>query len=397
MSEELGAVLEAPEVIADEVVNQDQTEVEGIELQEKPAVEEVKGDERVMPQWLRTLKTTDPATFRTEKAKFFTERAILEAAKDFDVKGTRSWLEEKGGREAIESTFTELQGKAAELDQISEKIANGDPSLVNDLSPETLTRLAPVFLDKYAQADPEGWGAAMSGVMAATIQSNGIPLFLERMEMMLKYNETDQLKQSLEMLKGWAGSFQTKAQAPKTNTNQPDKKLTDREQQLNQRESQAFENDMRRDVDSFRSPLIAKELDGFFKRRPNDSEAKDLATATVRAQVIDRMSNDAGFQKSLNALMARKDKDGALRLIKSRETAAITEIAPKVGRTIFGNPGAAQTAKPGEKAVAQPQAGFLAVDKPPRPDLIDRGKTTDAMIMRGQFILKDGKKVSLEA
>jgi len=55
------------------------------------------------------------------------------------------------------------------------------------------------------------------------------------------------------------------------------------------------------------------------------------------------------FQRKLDGLYRSRDKDGAMRLIKSRETQAIKDIAPKVGRTIYGSPAAA---KPAPKLVA---------------------------------------------
>lgn len=400
MPEELGAVLEAPEITADEVVNEVPEGVAADPAEEVAApAEEVKGDERTMPQWIRNLKGTDPAAFKAAKADFFGKRAIDEKLKDFDLDGTKGWLEEHGGREAIVAKVSELEGKAAELDAISEKIANGDASLVNDLTPETLSKLAPVVAERWAKDDPEGWGAAMSGVMAATIQQNGIPMFLERMGLMLEVGKTDAIPAMIKQLQEWAGSFQAKAQAPRTAQPQQTDKYAAREQELNTREQQAFNSDMERSVESFRDPLISKELESFTKRRPNDNDAKDLAISTVRSQVVERLKADTAFQKSLNALWQRKDKDGALRLIKSRETAAITEIAPKVGRTIFGNPGTQAAAVPARPAgtPSKADAGFSFTDKAPKPELIDKFRTSDAMIMRGKFILKDGRKLSLEA
>lgn len=398
MPEELGAVLEAPELEApaEEVVEQPG---EATELVEAPVEGEVAGDWRKVPAELKEFFKT-PAG-KAAKDAWFERNAYKEKFPEGikQVNELTAFLDEHGGRDGLTTALGELQGKAAELDAISEKIQNGDASLVNDLTPETLSKLAPVVADRWAKDDPEGWGQAMSGVMAATIQQNGIPMFLERMGLMLEVGKMDQIPAMVNQLKEWAQSFSVKAAAPRTNTTvQSNDKFTQREQQLNQREEQAFSNDMRRDVDSFRSPLIAKELDSFFKRRPNDTEAQSLAVATVRSQVIERMSNDATFQKSLNALTARKDKDGAMRLIKSRETAAIAEIAPKVGRTIFGNPGAAAAtaAKPVAGVPSKADAGFSFVDKAPKPELIDRTKTTDAMIMRGKFILKDGRKLTLE-
>jgi hypothetical protein len=48
------------------------------------------------------------------------------------------------------------------------------------------------------------------------------------------------------------------------------------------------------------------------------------------------------------------------------------------------------------KTATTPEAGWLSVDKPPSPHLIDKYRTTDAMIMRGKFVLRDGKKLQVE-
>lgn len=343
--DELGAVLEAPEVI-DEVVEREgevTQEVDDAPIEPSEAKEETQTDWRKVPPELKEFFKT-PAG-KAAKDAWFERNAYKEKFPEGikQVNELTAFLDEHGGREGLTTALGELTGKAAELDGIAAKMQSGDPSLISDLvqnSPEGFAKLAPVVAQEWARVDPEGWGAAMSGVMAATINSNGVPLFLEKMGMLLEFGKVEDATAMLTQLKGWANGFAEKAAAPRTQqTNgQPDK-LSQREQELNQREQQAFTNDMKRDVDSFRSPLITKELDSFFKRRPNDSEAKDLAISTVRSQVVERMAADKDFQSKLNALTARKDRDGAMRLIKSRETAAITEIAPKVGRMIFGNPG----------------------------------------------------------
>lgn len=352
MADELGAVLDAPEVdaVVDDVVDPAEEVTDVVDPAVVVDAKEIKGDERTLPQWVKNLKAQDPAAFREAKDTFFANKAWNDKTKDFDLDGTKGWLEEHGGKDAIVATLGELQTKAQQFDGLMTKIEEGNREVLADIPPEALAKLAPAVAEQWATADPEGWTAAMSAVMANTIAQNGIPLFLDRMELMFEVGKTDQIPAMIKQMKEWAGSFQAKAAAPRATpgTTQPNK-IDAREQALNQREEQAFTNDMKRDVDSFRSPLISKELDSFFKRRPNDTEAKDLAISTVRAQVIERMSNDAAFQKSLNALTARKDREGAMRLIKSRETAAITEIAPKVGRTIFGNP---QVAKAEDKKVA---------------------------------------------
>jgi len=403
MPDDLGAVIDTPEVDV-EIGNQGQD----VDIQIDPAADpapaqtettEVKDitDWRKVPAELKEFFKT-PAG-KGAKDAWFERNAYKELLPEGvkQAKEILGFLEEHGGKDGLTTALTDLQSKASEYEALSQKIEAGDASLVTDLPPETISKLAPVMVEQWKQADPEGWSAAMSGVMAATLQSNRIPLFLERLALNLEYGKLDEVKTQVQQLKEWEGSFAAKAQVQgKAGTAQPNAKFTEREQALNQREEQAFRSDMERSVDSFREPLISKELDTFFKRRPNDTEAKDLAVSNVKSEVIKRLSADQGYQKSLNALWARKDKEGALRLIKSRETAAITEVAPKIGRLIFGNPGPVSKQTDAAKPATKVDAGFGLVDKAPAPHLIDRTQTTDAMIMRGKFILKDGRKLALQ-
>jgi hypothetical protein len=376
MPEELGAVLDAPEleVIADDVANEglDGTPADVVDPSAVPEPkEEVAGDWRKVPAELKEFFKT-PAG-KAAKDAWFERNAYKEKFPEGikQVNELTAFLEEHGGREGLTTTLGEMQGKAAELDALSERIANASPDLITDLPPETISKLGPVMDQQWQKSDPEGWTAHVSGVMAATIQQNGVPMFLEKMGMMLEFGKIEDATKMVGQLKEWANGFQVKAQAPKAEVKGAPDKYAAREQELNTREQRAFEGEVEKEVESFRSTQIAKELDSFIKRRPNDTDAKELAINTVRSQVLQRLHADEGFKKSVQALLSRKDKAGAAKLIKSRETAAITEIAPKVGRTIFGNPGvpkAAEAAKPvAQKTPAKPTG---RVD--PRDAIFDR-------------------------
>lgn len=370
MSDELGAVLDAP-AVEDAVIDDVQVADDGVDPQIDPAAivdpagkDEPQTDWRKVPAELKEFFRT-PAG-KAAKDSWFERNAYKEVFPEGvkQAKEILGFLEEHGGREGLTTALGELQGKAAEFDGI---MANLDKGVLPELAPETISKVAPVIAEQWKAADPEGWSAAMSGVMAATLQSNGIPMFLERLALNLEYGKLEEVKTQVAQLKEWQGSFAAKAQAPtQSKSVQPDAKFTEREQALNQREQQAFENDMQRSVDSFREPVIAKELDTFFKRRPNDTEAKELAISNVKSEVNKRLGADQGFQKNLNALWARKDKEGALRLIKSRESAAIAEIAPKIGRLIFGNPAAAKT-----EVAAKPVAAKVPAKTAARVDPTD--------------------------
>ncbi len=338
---DLGSVIDAPEAVVDEVVDHTADVVTDEPVVDDAAVVATDApaeDWRKVPANLREYFKTPEG--KAAKDAWYERNAFKEVFNGgvAQAKEIHAFLEEHGGKDGVVQALGDLTGKAQEYDGLLQAVESGKlPDGVAD-SPN-FPQLAQAALDTWSQKDPDGWASAMSGIMAATIAQNGIPAFLDKMDMMLKYNDTAGFGEALKQLQGWAASFGTKASAPRTQTQQPNK-LDQRAQELDQREAGMFNNELSRDVDSFRNPLISKELESFAKRRPNDSEAKDLAVQTVRSQVIQRMAADKDFQSKLNALTSKRDREGALRLIKSRETAAITEIAPKVGRLIFGNPAA---------------------------------------------------------
>ena len=108
MADEL--VLDAPVLddVVDDQIQDDTAEVEGAEdrpegdTTEQQATE-AEGDGRKLPQWIRDLKATSPEAYKQAKGVFFGKDALDAKLKDFDLDGIKSWLEEKGGRESLES------------------------------------------------------------------------------------------------------------------------------------------------------------------------------------------------------------------------------------------------------------------------------------------------------
>lgn len=402
MSDDL-AVLDSP-VLDAGVDDVQQVSDDGVDLQADPAAQvqadvvkdEVAVDWRKVPAELKELFKT-PAG-KAAKDAWFERQAFKEVLPEGvkQAKELLGFLDEHGGREGLTTALGELQGKATELDAISEKIANADPSLVKDLPDESVSKLGPVMNDRWQQADPEGWSAAMSGVFAATISNAGIPQFLDKMSLLLEFGKIEDATKMAGQLKEWAGSFASKAQAPRTSPVQQADKFTAREQALNQREAQTYNAETTKEVEASRLSQIEKEIESFVKRAPGDNDKKELAVSTIRDRVLKQLNGDKDFVSKVEALHARRDKAGALKLIKSRESLIMPTIAQSVGRLVYGNPGPVKVAPAVTGAPSKVDAGYALTDKPPAPHLIDRSRTSDADIMRGKFILKDGRKLTLE-
>ena len=150
----------------------------------------------------------------------------------------------------------------------------------------------------------------------------------------------------------WAGGFAQMQQPQRQQPGMQQRKDGGEQkwqQDKAQFEQKQWQGDLEKDVETARTADISAQLAPFVKRRPDDKEAAQLSVDTVRSQVLQRMNADKDFTGKVQAFLQRKDKQGAMKLIASREKAVIAEVAQKVGRTIFG-----QGAAPKQQDAAQP-------------------------------------------
>ena len=312
-----------------------------VNVDDKPSTEEAKLDGRKVPQWIKNLQKVDPGAYTAAKDTYFAKLQYDERLKDFDLDGTKAFLEEHGGRESLATALTEMQEKVGQLDTITQSVQEARPELVNDMAEmagENFPKLASAVMQKWAQTNPENYESAVAGAFAQTIASANIPAFLDRMELMLKYGDTASFGASLGQLREWAASFGQKAStAPQAvartaGNGQPQKGETAEDVRR-----QVAADKFRSDTAAERGTLITAEL-GHYVAKNADPDLKEIATDRISALVMKQMKEDAGYQKSLNSLTSRGDYAGAMQLFKSREGKAVKEIAPTVARKIYGSP-----------------------------------------------------------
>ena len=326
------------------------------EIDPKAPADEAKVDGRTIPQWLRNLKKSDPGAYTAAKDAYFAKVAYDERLKDFDLDGTKAFLEEHGGRESLATALTEMQEKVGQLDTITQSVQEARPELVNDMAEmagENFPKLAVAVMQKWAQANPESYDAAISGAIAQTISGAGLPAFLNEMRLMLKYNDTTGFGESLDKLQAWAGGFSQKASVPTVPQGQPGQ--AKKGETAEDVRKQVAADKWRTDTTTERGSFINAELSHYAAKNP-DPDLKEIATDRISALVMKQMKEDAGYQKSLNSLTSRGDYAGAMQLFKSREGKAVKEIAPTVARKIYGSPAApaapaASKAEPAKPAV----------------------------------------------
>jgi len=385
---EIGAVLDAPDAVVDEVVDHPEV-VDGATDQPEPAAESAadstpEGDGRVIPQWIRNMKESDPVGYKEAKAIFFGKRAFEEkipgGVKELDEILTT--LNEHGGREGLATMIGELTGKAAELDGIAEKMANGDPSLISDFlanSPEGFAKIAPIVAREWANADPEGYAHEITGIFAATLArpneaGESVASVVKDLEYALRYNDQDGMKAAAAKLSGWTNGMIADARKapPAPRQTKDGGKIDEREQSVNQREAAIAAAEFDGKIESFKAPLIETELKSFFARAPGDAEKKEAAIRMLRDDVnaaLKKEVQEKGKNSTAQMVIALRNQgkmEEAVKIAKSRETILIQQLAPKVGRIIYGSLAAPKPAvekKPDVAARAPIPANVKAKDK----------------------------------
>lgn len=368
--------LDAPvldDVVDDQILD-DAVEGEGAE--ERPEDEtaaaldtkEPEGDERRISQKWRELKATHPELFKEYKGLRFGKEALESKLKDFDLDGVKSWLEEKGGRESLETAFAEMETKASELDAIYEAVASGNPDLPKELAelhPEGFGKLAEATLNQWAQTNPEDYGRVMSGIMASTLQSSGVPMFLERMAMYLEVGKTAEVGQAIQQMQQWAGAFGQAAAKPAQAPPKTDQ-VAQREQALSQREQKIYSENYLGKLEAQRRPMIEDALKDYKAMRPESAGTHERALRAAIESVEQTLSKDQQFVRAVQAFHAKGDAEGALRLVRSRESRVVAEIAKAVGEDFYGKLGAKTGVRTTPRPTPVPTARKAQADVKPK-------------------------------
>ena len=360
------AVLDTPEVVEPVEGAEPVEPIQGGEQDSDEEFAEIGGEKRDMrklPAYIRDMKETNRNGYRDAVARYWRDVDTQKLTNGFDVKGTRAWLDEKGGREAFEMTVSELQTKAQEFDGILGAIQSGDGSVASRLieqAGENATPIATAVLNEWAKADPDAYRTVLGSVVDGALSSSPLPMGFERVDMFLgmladtlnnqqipesvKIAQTisafSRVQGELKPMREFLGSF--RQQPGQTQAQQPQRgnpKVDQRAQDLDRREAEMFQTDLRRDVDTFRSGEIMRHLKALPGFKADDKETIDDAMRATTRDVSEQMAGDKTYQQQLNSLQQKRDKDGMMRLIKSREAKAIEQIAPRWGRKLFGQPG----------------------------------------------------------
>ena len=310
-----------------------------------------------------------------------------------EARELRDKIEGLGGVEGIEGKLETL----AELTGLSKQFMDGDPAFVEDMatsSPEAFAALAPAVFAKYAQTNPDGFTAYIGRVVWGDMNTNGIPLLLQRMADFMPADKPQALEllNSLSTYLNGFGELSKKAPAtarPRSEAKPDD--LTAREEALRSREWKTERDGIQRGI------VRDEEVKALAGRKPDTEERAQIRELFMTRSAAAANRLFPGWAEKAQRFIKSGDKAGYLRYMKSIYVRVVPEaMASAVNSTMRHSKAApvttkTATARPG--ATAAPANGFKPVTSIPQN--IDWGRTSKQMVQEDRYILTDGSRVQV--
>lgn len=325
-------------------------------------------------------------------------------------------FESHGGVEAAQQTLSEVEN-------IDALLREGDPAVLDTLAEiagEGFNKLAPAMLERLEKTDPTAYTAAIKPHLARAITGSGLQGALESVYEALETSRTPGATQEFrekfeqkatELLKkiyGWADK--AGKDEPTAEPVKKDDKLTAREQAIATRENTAFTKEIETDLSPKMSASVKTATDPYFK-----NQLKAL-TPAARKDLIQGIYNEAAelvqadkvYQDQKNGLIRGKNRDSvkASQVMSAKFDSVVVQATKNVISRRYGKsaPTKAQaqaqgaTDTKGAPAVVKGKGTIekpvLVKELPDRKD-VDLGKTTEALMMRGIRVLKNGSVIKL--
>jgi hypothetical protein len=360
-------------------------------------------DGRLIPSYIRKMKESDPVAFKAAKAEFFDLRsrraihATTEAAQN-----DRDTVESLGGSEGIQA----MQSDVDTFRELTQQFAKGDPAFAKDMfeeDPIAASLHMQPMLDQMREKDVQGYQGLMARLWQGEFTSTGLPNALKQLKAAVDGGNKEQAAGLLNAIMEWQQSisdFASRAEDPRVRS-----LLAERAKSVDGKDKEAQATFMQ----SYQTEAIntvvtdaAKTFDAFFRNRKLDKGDRDDLLRECLASVDRTLKTDKGYHEQLDRHLGRRDSVSALKLVKSRYSAAFPEAVKKVLRRygmLSGKPGAKPAVvkksdgQGGAGKAPAGSAGFARVNARPRAEEIDRGRTSNSDIINHRATLKDGKKV----
>lgn len=363
---------------------------------------EAKPDGRLIPQWMRGLKESDPKGYAQARDTFFRAREYqsiyptVQAARE-----ANNLIQSLGGQEGIDK----LQEETSFFKEASSQFLKGDPAFTKDLweeDPIAASLHVQPMLDEYASKDWEGYKVTISRLWDKELTSANFDGALENLKAAIASGNKEAGTSILDSILGWRNSINSlakKAEDPRIKAMLAER--TKGKETEEQAQQQAFLNTYKTEAFNGMYSDAEKVFDSFFKGRKfsDPSDKNDLMQDAIK--LADRIvGQDKDFTTQRDKHLAKGNRVAAVQLTKARYARELPEAVKRVARRYGLISGTASKAP--QKTVAKPNQqpnggspGYAKVNARPDGAEIDRSRTSNEDIMsRKQAILKDGRKVT---
>jgi hypothetical protein len=361
-------------------------------------------DGRLIPNYIRKMKESDPVSYKAAKDQFFKLRSreaihpTVQAAQ-----ADRDMIESLGGADGIQT----MQGDVDSFRELTGYFTKGDPAFAKDMfetDPIAASLQVQPILEQMREKDLEGYKALVSRLWQGEFTGVGLPNALTQLRELVKDNKA--AAELVDAITGWQSSisdFASKAEDPRVRSLLAERAKTaegkDKEAQA------AFIKDYETEAVNTVVTDAAKVFDAFFRNRKLDKGDRDDLLRECLSMADRTLKTDKVYHEQLNRHLARGDAKSALKLVKSRYGAALPNAVKTVlkrygmlSKTPGGQPATQQQTQNGKGAGAKSPAaasGYEKVNTRPRAEDIDRDRSPMGDIaFRHQAVLKNGKKVT---
>lgn len=355
---------------------------------------------------LEKLKAENPAAEKAiRNALFLEDRLKRELPGGLaEIKQLRQHIDKLGGEEGIQEMTGELDGWR----DFDNQYTAGDPKVLEFLTAEpqakdAFLKIAPAAFEKFRELNPDGYGAYVSQVFQADLYRQQIPWILQGLRQHIPA-ENAQAQELFGKIENYIKRIdQLAANSVTPAATKPNEQDQTRIKELETRETNLRRTEWRSATDKTHAQLYQTERAKVIGDRRLTSEQRATITELYGIKLQAILKATPKFNENLDRYFASNKKDGFTKYVES----VYREAVPKALRAAVAQAGVG--AKPGpapgtaaEKkappiagtAAAKPIPGFQLVNAKPKMETVDRVNTSSEMWLKGQAVLRDGKKVS---
>ena len=367
------------------------------------------------------LKKTNPTAAKVLADNYFHRDAYqkefptVQAARE-----ARAIMESLGGTEGIGKLQEEVTDYRAEIDQFS----RGDRGLIEQLyegNPEAVVTAAQNSLDILREKNPNAFQLAMLPSFVElldTVQLNGLsatfPQVLDRLLQDVFDGKGQEAWERLSLLKQWYSGVKgnlTKQRDTKTRIDPERQKLQEDRKKFDQETATARETQALNDINLTNNKILARTVEPLFNEMNLKIGGRKAFVKELQERVWAGMKEDKQFIAVANSIKATGDQKRYVEYVAGKFAELLPDHFEETRNDLYPNYKPRKAGEPPPKNGQQPNTNgkqtpapaakqgtvtWRVVHEAPKPDTVDFSRTTDPMIVKGFYILKDKSRIKVK-